>query len=51
MASKMTTLRLSDEDLTLISKLRRIMGIKAMSNIIREALREYFLRHKTKTKK
>jgi metal-responsive CopG/Arc/MetJ family transcriptional regulator len=50
MASKMTTLRLSDEDLTLIDKLRRITGIEAMSTLIREALKEYFQRHKPKPK-
>lgn len=50
--SKMTTLRLSDEDLTLIDKLRRLTGIEAMSWLIRAALKEYLeTRKPPKTKK
>ena len=51
MTSKMTTLRLSDEDLTLIDKLKKLTGIKAMSELIREALKEYFERRNPKSKK
>lgn len=51
MASKMTTLRLSEEDLKLISKLHKATGITALSELIRESLRDYFQKTLKKTLK